>query len=805
MDNKIPIPQTLPLLPLRDSVVFPYMLLSLYVGRDVSKNAISEALKNNRMIFVATQKNKEIEAIDKYSVFNIGTAAMVLRMRQLKDGRMKVLIQGLARGCISDMQTLDNYTIVQMKEIPDLEHKKWSQHTLSRMDQIKDTLKTLTALGGGSSLDLLMILDEVTHPGKLVDLIAGHFELKVYEMQNILELFDPEERLKKLQQILNKELEILRMQNRIKKIVKNNLKMPNESIPHSQSTNPPYLSVYPMAGGDQRTEEIKDLTKKVMLAKMPESAEKETLKQISRLEKMHPESSEASMIRGYLDWVVELPWNKSTKDNLDLKRARDILERDHFGLYDVKERILEFLAVRQLKKEEQIKGPILCFIGPPGVGKTSLGKSIATAMQRKYTRIALGGVKDEAEIRGHRRTYVGAMPGKIVQSLKQVQSNNPILVLDEVDKLGADFRGDPSAALLEVLDPEQNFSFKDHYLNLNFDLSRVMFIATANTLENVPHALRDRMETIFISGYTPKEKMQISKKYIIQRQMDNHGISSSHIHFNERGLAYLISHYTKEAGLRNLNREVGSLCRKVAKKIVLGKTDTVSMTPKKITEFLGPERFFKEVGLKENKIGVSTGLAWTAVGGEILHVEAIRVSANHNHSGIILTGQLGKVMEESAKAAYSYVRMYAEKIGISPTWFKKNEIHIHIPAGATPKDGPSAGVTLATALVSLITRTPIRKDIAMTGEIGLQGQVLPVGGIKEKALAALSQCIFNVILPLKNRPDIESANSKDQTLKELREKIQFMYVENLDEVFSIALASTHIPRLRDKLAVSIVS
>lgn len=805
MNNKIPIPQNLPLLPLRDAVVFPYMLLSLYVGRDVSKKAINEALKNNRIIFVAAQKDKETEDISKHSIFNIGTAAMILRMRKLKDGRMKVLIQGLARGCISDMKMSEDYHVVQVKEIPDLEQKEFTQHTISRMEQIKDTLKTITALGGGSSLDLLMILDEVTHPGKLVDLIAGHFELKVYEMQNILEIFDPEERLKKLQQILNKELEILRMQNRIKKIVKNNLtKFPNEPNAHS-ANQPPYLSSYPNTGGDQRAEEIQDLTKKVMSAGMPEDAQKETLKQISRLEKMHPESSEASMIRGYLDWVVDLPWNKNTTDNLDLKRAREILEQDHFGLYEVKERILEFLAVRQLKKNVQIKGPILCFIGPPGVGKTSLGKSIATAMQRKYARIALGGVKDEAEIRGHRRTYVGAMPGKIIQSLKQIQSNNPILVLDEVDKLGADFRGDPSAALLEVLDPEQNCSFKDHYLNLNFDLSHVMFIATANTLENVPYALRDRMETIFIPGYTPKEKMEITKKYIINKQLKNHGIDPSHISFSEKGLNHLIFHYTKEAGLRNLNREIGSLCRKVAKKVVLGQTNQILMTPKKITEFLGPERFLKEDRLKESKIGVSTGLAWTAFGGEILYVEALRVSSNNNQSGIILTGQLGKVMEESAKAAYSYVRMYAEKIGISSGWFKKNEIHIHIPAGATPKDGPSAGVTLATALVSLITRTPIRKDIAMTGEIGLQGQVLPVGGIKEKALAALSQGIFNVILPLKNKPDIENKNNKDCTLRELREKIRFLYVENLNEVFTIALETNNSPRLRDKPIVSIAS
>ena len=590
------------------------------------------------------------------------------------------------------------------------------------------------------------------------------------------------------------------MQNRIKKMVKNNLsKFPNEPSPlnnqnlsYSNSTDP-------------KAEEVQELIQKVKLAQMPEKAQKEVLKQISRMEKMHPESSEASMIRGYLDWVIELPWNKSTEDNLDLDRARSILEKDHFGLNEVKERILEFLAVRQLKADSQVKGPILCFVGPPGVGKTSLGKSIATAMKRKYYRVALGGVKDEAEIRGHRRTYVGSMPGKIIQALKQVQFNNPILVLDEVDKLGADFRGDPSAAMLEVLDPEQNCSFRDHYLNLNFDLSKVMFIATANLIENIPYALRDRMEIITLSGYTPTEKVEITQKYIVNKEMKNHGINESHISFTEKGIKHLISHYTKEAGLRNLSREVGSLCRKIAKKVVIGDAlQQYVITPKKITELLGPAKYLKETQLKESKIGVSTGLAWTQAGGEILYVEAIRISSSTN-KGIILTGQLGKVMEESAQAAYSYIRMYAEKVGIAYQWFKKNEIHIHLPAGATPKDGPSAGVTLATTLISLITNTPVRKDIAMTGEIGLQGQVLPVGGIKEKALAALSHGIVNVILPLKNKADIENTTSKDRTLKELREKMNFIFVENLDEVFAIALEKENPQRVREKPDISMAS
>ena len=806
MNNKVPIPQVLPLLPLRDAVVFPYMLLSLYVGREASKKAVAAALNNNRIIFVSTQKNPETADANEQSVFKIGTASIILRMRKLKDGRMKVLIQGLSRAYIASGSAAAGCRQVRIKQVrikeaPDLETQSFSVAARRLTEHIKDTLKTLTALGGSSSPDLLMILDEVTHPGKLADLIAGHFELKVHEMQSLLEIFDPEERLKKLHHILNKELEILKMQSRIKKIIKNNLsRFPNDPVfspmpsPH---LSPPH--------SDVRTEEMQELAKKVLKAGMPEPAQKEIMKHISRLERMHPESSEASMMRSYLDWVVELPWGQSTKDNLDLTRAEDILERDHFSLNEVKERILEFLAVRRLKKDAAVKAPILCFIGPPGVGKTSLGKSIAEAMQRKYARIALGGVKDEAEIRGHRRTYVGAMPGKILQALKQVQSNNPVLVLDEVDKLGADFRGDPSSALLEVLDPEQNLHFKDHYLNLNFDLSRIMFIATANTLDTIPLALRDRMEVIFISGYTPGEKLQIAKKHIIHRQLESHGVDKTQICFSDKGIHHLIFHYTKEAGLRNLSRELGSLCRKMAKKVVLGQMDPEAppmlMTPKKITELLGPARFLREDSLKTSKVGVSTGLAWTPAGGEVLYVEALRLSGQSGRGGIILTGRLGKVMEESAKAAYSYVRMYVEKMGgISSQWFKKNEIHIHLPSGAVPKDGPSAGAALAVALVSLMTGAPARKDTAMTGEIGLQGQVLPVGGVKEKALAALNQGIRNVILPLKNKPDIENPTSKDCTLKELRAKMRFLYVENLDEVFALALETG--PSLRSAVSMA---
>ena len=782
---KIHIPETLPLLPVRDAVVFPYMLLSLYIGRESSKKAISAALNKSRMVFLSAQKDNKEEVLSSDSVFKTGTSAIILRMRTMKDGRMKVLVQGLCRGVIQNTHKRNSFYEVDTQEIRDQEIKELSPKAVKLMDEARDILKTITALGGSASPDLLMILDEVNQPGKLADLITGHFELKLHEMQSILETLDPEKRLVRLNRILNKEAEVIRMQNRIKKTVKRNLSRFSREIGGGQ---PPHSFAYSVAGGaESRSEESKEWLNKVESAKMPKKAKEEVLKHISRLEKMHSESSEASLIRAYLDWIVELPWSKSTKDCLDLDQARTILESDHFGLHEVKERILEFLAVRQLKNDSPAKGPILCFAGPPGVGKTSLGKSIADTLKRKYHRIALGGVKDEAEIRGHRRTYVGALPGKIIQALKHTQSNNPVLVLDEVDKLGSDFRGDPASALLEVLDPEQNSQFKDHYLNLNFNLSNVLFITTANLKENIPHALRDRMEIITIPGYTLTEKTEIAQKYIIKKEVEQAGIEKENISFSSKGVEFLINHYTKEAGLRNLSREVGALCRKVAIKTVMGEKNQFHLTPENITELLGPARYLKDDQLKESKPGVTTGLAWTQAGGEILYVEGL-CNTTDSHKYPILTGQAGDVMKESVKAAYAYVRNYAENQNLTPVnWFKTHEVHIHLPAGATPKDGPSAGVAIAVTLISLATNTPVRKDIAMTGEIGLQGQVLPVGGIKEKALAALNHGILNVILPMKNKAEIENKNSKDDTLKELREKVNFIFVENLDEVFAVAL------------------
>ncbi len=782
MYNKIEIPPTLPLLPIKETAPFPYMLLSLYIGRNSSKKAIEEALKTNRMIFLTLQKDADTSIITENSIHKVGVASIVMRMRKLKNGKMKILVQGLCRAVIEQSQLEGACQFVKIKKIEE-QTPVIDDPVNNLIRQAQEAIRKLSEFEQQVfSPDLVNILNQVKDPGRLSDLITGNLNLKVLDMQKILETFDPIERIAVLLTFLNKEIEISQMQNRIKNMV------------HTQLGNRGQQDQYPMGSQriehrDAKSEEIRDFTEKIEKAGMPKETKQEVQKHLHRLEKMHPEASEASIIRNYLDWMCYLPWNQTTTDNLDLKHARKILDDDHFGLNKVKERILEFLAVRKLQPSDSFKAPILCFIGPPGVGKTSLGQSIARSIGRKYTRVALGGIKDEAEIRGHRRTYVGAMPGKIIQALKQVKSKNPILVLDELDKLGSDFRGDPSSAMLEVLDPEQNNSFKDHYLNASFDLSQIFFIATANVFEDIPAALRDRMEIIHIPGYTPHEKLQIAKKYIVKKEMTVNGVNEKFLSFTPSGLEYIIGHYTKEAGLRNLKRQIGSVCRKTAKKIVMGKQDTTVVTPQSVKSLLGHPIFLKEDKLKEDKVGIATGLAWTQAGGEVLYVEAIKIPSKKG--GLTLTGRLGEVMKESAELARSYVQSYSSRLGISDSWFRSNEVHIHLPAGAAPKDGPSAGVTLATALVSLITGCPVRKDIAMTGEIGLQGQVLPVGGVKEKVLAALNHGVKHVILPKKNQYDLEDDDSEDQedaTLKELRENINFIFVESLDEVFEQALS-----------------
>ncbi|NCN95269.1 MAG: endopeptidase La [Bdellovibrionales bacterium] len=776
-DKVIDVPDSLPLLPVRDIVVFPYMILPLYVGRDSSIKAVEESLSKNRLIFLASQKDIAEENPTQDSIYPVGTVAMIMRMRKLSDGRVKVLIQGVCKARITEFNNSSPFFETKIEKIEEAKHTSSEVEVEALIRTAKEHLEKIIGLGRMLSPDILLVLDDVTDPGRLSDLIASNLGLKVAEAQKVLETDGPVERLKLVNQILATEFEVLKTQSKL-----NNHGQKEDG---NRAQREHFLREQMRAiknelgdgGGDPKAEELEEMREKINKAGMPEKVQEEANKQLARLERMHPDASEASMVRTYLDWMVDLPWNVSTPDNLDLARAKDILDQDHYDLHKAKDRVLEFLAVRKLK-EKDMKGPILCFVGPPGVGKTSLGKSIARSMGREYHRIALGGVKDEAEIRGHRRTYVGAMPGKVIQALKQVKTNNPVIVLDEIDKLGSDFRGDPSAAMLEVLDPEQNSAFKDNYLNVDFDLSNVLFIATANVFENIPAALRDRMETLHISGYTDNDKLLIAKQHLVQRQMEGNGITEKQIEFTDEGLAFLIAHYTREAGLRNLEREIGSVCRKVAKKFVFGEIDRVVVTAESVQDLLGPAKYLKEERLKEDQVGVVTGLAWTQAGGEVLYVEALKMKGK---GGLTLTGQLGDVMKESAQAAASYARANADWLEIDPDWFDEHQIHIHLPAGSIPKDGPSAGVTLATALISIATGVPVKKDVAMTGEITLSGRVLPVGGIREKCLAAMTHGVTTIILPISNKKDVSEIPD------EFKSKMNFIFVENLDEVFALAL------------------
>lgn len=772
-NNKaIEIPETLPMLPVRDIVVFPYMVISLIVGRDASIRSVEEAAAKKQLIFLASQKDIMEENPTPESIYNVGTIVLIKRCRTLSDGRVKIMIEGIAKGRIKDYaRTSPNFEVaVEKIDEPEVTGPWTGIEAMIR--SAKSHLEKIIALGRPISPDILLLIDDLDKdPGKFADLIASHLQIKLNEAQRVLETHDPKERLKIVNEILAAELEVMMLQQKIHR---------QSNDERSKSQREYFLREQMKAiknelgEGDSKSEEMEELRDKVKNAGMPPAVETEALKQLGRLERMHPDASEATMVRTYLDWMVDLPWAKASEDVIDIKKAKEILDEDHYELTKAKDRILEFLAVRKLKTS--MKGPILCFGGPPGVGKTSLGKSIARSMGREYVRIALGGVKDEAEIRGHRRTYVGAMPGKIIAALRQAKTNNPVVVLDEIDKLGSDFRGDPSAAMLEVLDPEQNATFRDNYLNVDFDLSNVLFIATANVVENIPPALRDRMELIQIPGYTENDKLLIAKKHLVQRQMENNGITSENISFTDDGIKFTIAGYTREAGLRNLEREIGSICRKVAKMLVTGEKSFVQVNAETVPELLGPPKFIRDEKLEDSQVGVVQGLAWTQAGGEVLLIEALKMRGK---GGLALTGQLGDVMKESAHAAMSYAKAHMDELGISAEFFEKNDVHVHLPAGAIPKDGPSAGITLATALVSLMTDTPVRHDLAMTGEVTLQGRVLPVGGIREKCLAALNQGLTEVIIPKANEKDLADIP------KLFKDKLNFTLVDNLDEVFAV--------------------
>ncbi len=749
LPDRIAVPDTLPLLPVKDVVLFPNVILPLFVGRESSIQSVEAALSKDRLIFLAAQKDMHAEAVTPKGIHDFGCVGMIMRMHKLPvpDGRIKILVQGVKRGKIQEyvQESPHYYVRIEKFDEPDVSARRVELEALMRT--IKELLEKIVSHGKVLSPEILIVLDDVSEPGRLADLVASYLGLKVDEAQEILEMLDPKERLQAVMKFLQKELEILSVQQKIQTQAKGELsKLQREYYLREQMR----AIKAELGDNDSKGEEVRELRDKIEKAKMLPEAEEEAIKQLNRLEGMHPDAAEATIVRTYLDWMIELPWSKASKDNIDLSKAKKILDEDHFDLEKVKDRILEFLGVTKLKKK--LKGPILCFAGPPGVGKTSLGKSIAKAMGRQFVRISLGGMRDEAEIRGHRRTYVGAMPGRIVQGIKQAGTRNPVFILDEVDKLGSDFRGDPSSALLEVLDPEQNHAFRDHYINLPFDLSNVMFIATANLVDPIPPALRDRMEIINIPGYTQEEKIEICRRYIIPKQLAENGITEENADLTESGLSLLIDQYTKEAGLRNLEREVASVFRKIARKVAESEAAKASITGENLHKYLGPPRFIPEGEREKSEIGVATGLAWTAAGGEVLFVEATLMRGKGT---LTLTGHLGDVMKESAHAALSYARSRAKELGIKDRLFHHRDIHVHVPAGAIPKDGPSAGVTMATALISAMTRKPISRNVAMTGEVTLRGKVLPIGGVKEKVLAARRSKITTILIPEKNEKDLQ--------------------------------------------------
>ncbi len=772
-DQKLHVPREIPVLMLRDIVVFPYMVVPLFVGREKSKNAVDEALSSHRMILLLTQKNSEVEDPKEDDVYEIGTVALIMRMLKLPDGRIRILGQGLVRAKVESLQEDKSFYTAKVQVLHDPEETDKPIEVEALVRNVRNGLDRASALGKNIPPEVMIIAANVEEPGRLADLTAANLDLKVKEAQEILEITVPFPRLKKIYELLTKELELLNVQSKISNEAKGEM----DKLQKQYYLRQQLKAIQKELGeGSEIQEEIKVYQQNLRKLKVSEEVREELEKQIQRLSQMHPESAETAVVRNYLDWMFALPWNKSTVDNLDLIKGRKILDEDHYGLDKIKERILEYLGVRKLSKK--IKGPILCFVGPPGVGKTSLGRSIARSLGRKFMRISLGGVRDEAEIRGHRRTYVGAMPGRIIQGIRRCGSNNPVFMMDEVDKIGADFRGDPSSALLEVLDPEQNFSFRDHYLGVPYDLSKVMFITTANLLDPIQPAFRDRMEILHLPGYTEEEKLQIALRHLVPKQITENALNKKFITFTKGAIQKIISVYTREAGVRNLEREIASVCRKVARKVAEGKEKLNKITSQNIDRYLGPPKIFRDQLLQEDRVGVATGVAWTASGGEILFVESTKMKGKGQLS---LTGSLGDVMKESAHAALSYARANYKELGIDARIFSMNDFHIHIPEGAIPKDGPSAGVTIATSLISVCTNRKVKRDVAMTGEITLRGNVLPVGGVKEKVLAAQRAGVRKMIIPAASKKDLIDIPKK------IKKEMEFIFVEEIGDVFDQAL------------------
>ena len=780
-EPQLQIPDELPLLPLRDIVIYPFMIVPLFVSRDRSIRAVDEALGEHRMILLACQKDLDKEEPQQDDLHQVGTVAVIMRMLKLPDGRIRILVQGVSRAQIKAVNSAGEFLQAKLEVMPEVLAPERSLEVEALMRNVRGSMEKAANLGKNISPEVMAIIANLDDAGRLADLSASNLELKVEDAQSVLEIADTTARLRRVNELLNKEIEVLTVQQEINTQARADIDRSQREFYLRQQMKAIQTE---LGEGNELAEELQQFREKVEAAKMPKPAEEETLRQLKKLERMHPDAAETATLRNWMEIMTDLPWSKSSKDNLDLHKAERILNEDHYGLEKVKERIIEALAVRKLK--EKPKGPILCLVGPPGVGKTSLGRSIARALGRKFMRLSLGGVHDEAEIRGHRRTYVGAMPGRIIQAVQQAGTNNPLIMLDEIDKVGADFRGDPSSALLEVLDPEQNNSFRDNYLGVTFDLSNVIFMTTANILDTVQSALRDRMEVIRLAGYTEEEKLEIAYRHLLPKQMDENGIIRRDLNISRTALTAMIQRYTHEAGLRQLEREIGSICRKVARRIGEGQKGVVRVSLKNLHEFLGAPKIIPEEVLKKDQIGVATGLAWTVVGGDVLFVEALRMKGK---GALVLTGQLGEIMRESAQAAYSYAKSRAKELQIEPDDFSKFDLHIHIPEGAIPKDGPSAGITLATALISALSLRPVRKDVAMTGEITLRGNVLAVGGIKEKVLAARRARVTKIIMPALNRRDL------DEVPKELFKDIQFVFVDNMRQVIREALKDKVVPAL----------
>ncbi|HEV7503871.1 MAG TPA: endopeptidase La [Thermoanaerobaculia bacterium] len=772
-DEAIKIPDVLPVLPLKDTVVFPYIILPLSVGRDKSVLAVDRALSESRVIMLVAQRDAAVDNPGEADLFEIGTAAVIMRMLKLPDGRIRILVQGLSRARVQHISQVEPYLQAKIERIDEPQPAAPTMEVEALVRSVKESMDRAVTLGKGISAEVMVIAANLEDAGRLADLCASNLELKLAEAETILETIDPIERLRKVSDLLVREIQVLTMQQEISSQARGEIDRSQREYFLRQQLKAIQTE---LGEGEELAEEIAGYRRAAEEKKIPGEAREELERQIRRLERSHPESAETQIIRTYLDWLTALPWETLSADDLDLDHAQAVLDEDHYDLEKIKERILEYLAVRKLKPDT--RGPILCFVGPPGVGKTSLGRSIARSLGRKFVRISLGGVRDEAEIRGHRRTYVGALPGRIVQGIRQAGTSNPVFVLDEIDKIGADFRGDPSSALLEVLDPEQNFSFVDHYLGINYDLSRVMFIATANMLEPIQPAFLDRMEVIRLTGYTQEEKVRIARLHLIPKQLRENGLTEELITFSEAAIREVISGYTKEAGLRNLERELGAICRKVAVKVARGETAVQEIDPPKVEAFLGVRKHFAEELLNRDRVGVATGLAWTAVGGDLLFIEVVAVPGKGQ---LLLTGQLGDVMKESAQAALSYARSWAGTHGIADDFFGKHDVHVHVPAGSIPKDGPSAGITIGMAILSVLTAKPVNRRVAMTGEITLRGDVLPIGGLKEKVLAAKLAGVHTVIVPKLNRRDLTEIPAT------ITEGLTFHFVDHMDDVLKLAL------------------